>query len=619
MFLFQITLWSAPADVAPIEVLTFNLQCQNNNTPNDPSDDTFTFHLIASHPSSVSTWNTNIDGINYSGDYDRAYQFGPYSVNGGNLSFTLVDNADLSGTASVVLSPPISCSDTCDTYTIIRTWTATDDCGNTSVENQVVEVEDSEAPTITTPASDLTVNCDGSGNYSDLQTWINNQGGAVAVDGCGSVIWTNDFTNLPSGCSGTGTITVVFTASDDCGNSSQTTADFTITDDTVPYFTAGIPSDVTVECDAIPAPPTIGVDITAGDNCDGSSDVTITFSETSTQTNTGTCSDNNYSLRRVWYVEDQCSNIDSAIQIITVVDTSVPSFTAGIPSDVTVECDAIPTPPTIGVDITAGDNCDGSSDVTITFSETSTQTNTGTCSDNNYSLRRVWYVADQCSNIDSAIQIITVVDTSVPSFTAGIPSDITVECDAIPAPPTIGVDITAGDNCDGSSDVTITFSETSTQTNTGTCSDNNYSLRRVWYVADQCANIDSAIQIITVVDTSVPSFTAGIPSDVTVECDAIPAPPTIGVDITAGDNCDGSSDVTITFSETSTQTNTGTCSDNNYSLRRVWYVADQCSNIDSAIQIITVVDTSVPSFTAGIPSDVTVECDAIPAPPTIGV
>ncbi|MEL6636783.1 MAG: hypothetical protein AAFR05_08545, partial [Bacteroidota bacterium] len=348
MFLFQITLWSAPADVAPIEVLTFNLQCQNNNTPNDPSDDTFTFHLIASHPSSVSTWNTNIDGINYSGDYDRAYQFGPYSVNGGNLSFTLVDNADLSGTASVVLSPPISCSDTCDTYTIIRTWTATDDCGNTSVENQVVEVEDSEAPTITTPASDLTVNCDGSGNYSDLQTWINNQGGAVAVDGCGSVIWTNDFTNLPSGCSGTGTITVVFTASDDCGNSSQTTADFTITDDTVPYFTAGIPSDVTVECDAIPAPPTIGVDITAGDNCDGSSDVTITFSETSTQTNTGTCSDNNYSLRRVWYVEDQCSNIDSAIQIITVVDTSVPSFTAGIPSDVTVECDAIPTPPTIG-------------------------------------------------------------------------------------------------------------------------------------------------------------------------------------------------------------------------------------------------------------------------------
>ena len=87
LFLFHPSLWSAPADTAPIDVLTFNLQCQNNNTPNDPSDDTFTFSLIASHPSSTSTWNTMIGGLNFSGNYDRAYSFGPYPVNGGNLNF----------------------------------------------------------------------------------------------------------------------------------------------------------------------------------------------------------------------------------------------------------------------------------------------------------------------------------------------------------------------------------------------------------------------------------------------------------------------------------------------------------------------------------------------------
>ena len=65
----------------------------------------------------------------------------------------------------------------------------------------------------------------------------------------------------------------------------------------------------------------------------------------------------------------------------------------------------------------------------------------------------------------TATQVITVQDTTDPIL-AGVPGDVTVECDAVPA----AADVTATDNCD--LDVAIGYTETRTD---GSCPD-NYTL-----------------------------------------------------------------------------------------------------------------------------------------------
>ena len=65
--------------------------------------------------------------------------------------------------ASAQGSNPAAC--TYYTYTITRTWVATDMCSNSSSANQTINVVDNVAPTITS-CNPITVNLDGSGNYT---------------------------------------------------------------------------------------------------------------------------------------------------------------------------------------------------------------------------------------------------------------------------------------------------------------------------------------------------------------------------------------------------------------------------------------------------------------------
>src|SRR5262249_43861823 len=156
----------------------------------------------------------------------------------------------------------------------------------------------------------------------------------------------------------------------------------------------GVPGDISVECNAIPAPPTV----TATDNCDPNPKVT--YSE---QKINGNCP-GNFTLKRTWTATDASGNTVSATQTITVHDTTKPVL-VNVPADVTVECDKVPPAAT---NVTATDNCDSSP--RVSFSETKVA---GNCA-GNYALKRTWTATDNCGNTASATQTVTVHDTTKP-------------------------------------------------------------------------------------------------------------------------------------------------------------------------------------------------------------
>ncbi|MBA6152325.1 HYR domain-containing protein, partial [Gelidibacter maritimus] len=96
------------------------------------------------------------------------------------------------------------------------------------------------------------------------------------------------------------------------------------------------------------------------------------------------------------------------------VDDDVPPSLVGVPADVTVECDAIPTVPTV----TATDNCDTT--LTVSYSEIS-----NTVVDGIGTIVREWTVTDNGGNTATDTQTITVIDSTDPIL-VGVPADVTV-------------------------------------------------------------------------------------------------------------------------------------------------------------------------------------------------
>src|SRR5690606_38735839 len=87
----------------------------------------------------------------------------------------------------------------------------------------------------------------------------------------------------------------------------------------------------------------------------GENNIPVTFDE---ETIEGSCA-NNYDIVRTWTATDDCGNETIHTQTITVEDTTAPTFNETLPTDMTVECDAVPTAETL----TATDNC---GDTTVT-------------------------------------------------------------------------------------------------------------------------------------------------------------------------------------------------------------------------------------------------------------
>ena len=227
-------------------------------------------------------------------------------------------------------------------YVIVRTFTATDDAGNSTSATQTITVQDTTAPEFTFVPADYTVECDDEMPMDD----------AVASDNCGEVTIEVSSETTAGDAAGNYVIVRTFTATDDAGNSASATQTITVQDTTAPEFTF-VPADYTVECsDEMPMD-----DAVASDNC---GEVTI---EVSSETTAGDAA-GNYVIVRTFTATDDAGNSASATQTITVQDTTAPEFTF-VPADYTVECsDEMPMD-----DAVASDNC---GEVTIEVSSETT-------------------------------------------------------------------------------------------------------------------------------------------------------------------------------------------------------------------------------------------------------
>lgn len=448
-----------------------------------------------------------------------------------------------------------SCS---STYTITRTWTARDSCGNTSTKVQVITVQDSQAPQWQNAPADIDVSC----------TQVPTAPNLSASDNCdGNPVTSYKETRIDGACLYSYTLEREWTATDSCGNVGKHKQIIRVKDTTPPVL-SGIPGNVTVPCDGIPAP----ASPTATDNCDPNP--IIQFAETKIS---GTCA-YAYTLRRTWTVSDLCGNRDSAVQVIQVIDNQAPVFTS-FPADTSVYCHQIPA----AVTPAATDACDPMP--TLTKSENILQ---GSCP-GTYTLERTWVALDQCGNSTFKTQRIQVRDVIAPVL-QNVPANTTVPCGMVPPPAAVS----ATDNCDADPDVT--YSETRSTGCAG-----SYTITRTWRAVDACGNSTSASQVITVVDGVLPVFSA-TPANVSVSCNQIPAVPVV----TATDNCTQA--LSVVFSETSTA---GSCP-GNYTLSRKWTAVDSCGNIATHVQLIQVSDLSAPVF-SNVPADVQANCGAVPS------
>ena len=373
-------------------------------------------------------------------------------------------------------------------YTQTRTWTAVDACGNISLPvSQVIVVQDISAPTWSTQTSSLnkTIECSDAAGLASAQALF-----PTATDACdtnvSNIVKVSGAFVASQGCANAGTYTNTWTVKDDCGNTSDTfTQVITIQDTSKPTWSTQTTSlDKTIECsDTTALTSAQALFPTATDACDTnvSNIVKVSGAFVASQgcSNTGT-------YTNTWTVKDDCGNTsDTFTQVITIQDTTKPTFIGTLPADITVSCDAVPQP----ANMEASDNCNGN--LPIVFSET--KSNTENQCATNYTLTRKWTTSDCGGNTISYTQIITVRDTTPPTGTAPLNVANLQTIADIPAGNSSDIK-DAKDNC--SSTVNITVNDTN---NGGSgCDGNPYILTRSYTLTDCAGNKTVLVQTFTV-------------------------------------------------------------------------------------------------------------------------
>ncbi len=472
-------------------------------------------------------------------------------------------------------------------------FTVTDEAGNTTTCIGTYESDDTTEPSIDEAAADLTVECDGATNTAALTGWLNNHGGAEASDICGDITWSHNYgvngNFLSNLCGATGAVTVTFTATDECGNNSNTTASFIIEDTTEPIITC--PEDITLECNDTNNGAIVANWLNSASAFDVCSDISIS---------------NDYSalpacgqtVTITFTVEGNCDGETvTCSATISVIDSQKPVIMVA-PADLYIECDGSDDPngaiaawaATYG-GMVAVDQCDPNPE--LSFSAGSAIDQCGGTKVIPYTFT----ATDECGNLAiSEVAYAHIIDTTDPVISiASDPGPISCEL--------------ADPLAWAASAVTVDFeacSETTTDyalINIDYSCDDAAVYTYLFTVTDECGNLTTAFGTYTTIDETAPVIIA--PDDLEVECDDDIASMLIAWldDYIVSDNCSATPDISITndFEELP-----DICGG---SVTVTWTAEDDCGNTSTAsAEFIIEEEDEGPEF-INCPNDLTVGVD----------
>src|SRR5262249_19744751 len=155
------------------------------------------------------------------------------------------------------------------------------------------------------------------------------------------------------------------------------------------------PPSLVLECPASTATNNTGVAVAQ----DGCGSVVVSYSDVVTNG----CGNTKF-ITRTWTAGDTCGNSASAVQTITLRDTTPPSLK--LPANVVQQCPCDTRTNVTGVPTSV----DGCGSVTLTYSDVVSNfcglTKT---------VWRTWTAVDQCGNASNGVQTIAVIDTTAPT------------------------------------------------------------------------------------------------------------------------------------------------------------------------------------------------------------
>lgn len=373
-----------------------------------------------------------------------------------------------------------------------------------------------------------------------------------------------------------------------------------VLDEEAPIFTSSLADTVYLSCeDVIPD----SSSVTRSDNCQIDQ---FTYLEQSSSVGNCPVAD---TIRRNWTAVDLCGNQASYQQTIIISDDQRPVFLDLPPLNDTVGCLADAHPDFTGYP-RAEDNCD--TDVQIEFfDQLSNESQLPGCQ-HQQRIVRIWTIRDDCSNTNTYVQTIRVLDTIPPSFIP--PRDTIINCEFGDDPFFTGFPILEQTDCDSLTENNYRFED---QIIASDC-DNNYQVLRKWFVFDNCGNVDSVEQNIQVIDTVPPAFQREA-QDLILNCPAGQLLDTVYQNwindnglASAVDNCNIEADITwqavISGTSTTASFPTRSCQDGNQIIleQTVDFIAtDLCGNRDTTTASFRVIDDIAPQILA-CPADTSI-------------